>query len=146
MSCLQNIVPRRAWMVLVAAVAAFLSLPNYAWAAEGGSKTYWMVYPAWLLAFAASIAALVFAWRFFKSMMEADEGTEEMRDIAAAVRKGANAYLYQQYKVVFYFFLVICALLSIMAYMGAQSWFVPVAFLTGGFLYGQAGWCGMKKR
>ena len=61
MSCSQKIVPRRAWMVLVAAVVAFLSLPNHAWAAEGGSKTYWMVYPAWLLAFAASITALVFA-------------------------------------------------------------------------------------
>jgi len=144
MSCSQNIVPRRAWMVILVAVVAFLSLPNHAWAAEGGSKTYWMVYPAWLLAFAASIVALVFAWRFFKSMMEADEGNEEMRDIAAAVRKGANAYLYQQYKVVFYFFLVICALLSIMAYMGAQSWFVPVAFFTGGFFSGLAGWCGMK--
>lgn len=143
MSCSQSIVPRRAWMVVVAAVVAFFSSTNQAWAAEGGSGT-WLIYPAWLFAFAAAIAALVFAWRFFKSMMEADEGTEEMRDIAAAVRKGANAYLKQQYMVVAGFFVVICVLLSIMAYMGTQSAFVPVAFFTGGFFSGLAGWCGMK--
>jgi len=144
MSCSPSIVPRRAWIVVPAAVVALLSLPNCAWAAEGAATTYWMVYPAWLFAFAAAIAALIFAWRFFKSMMEADEGNEEMRDIAAAVRKGANAYLWQQYRVVALFFLVIGILLGIMAYMGAQSWFVPFAFLSGGFFSGFAGWCGMK--
>ncbi|MBQ5789426.1 MAG: sodium/proton-translocating pyrophosphatase, partial [Thermoguttaceae bacterium] len=63
----------------------------------------------WVLSLAGSIAALVFAVKFFKSMMKADEGNEEMIKIAAAVRKGANAYLKQQYKVVAIFFVVIWA-------------------------------------
>ena len=47
----------------------------------------------------ASLVALGMAWFFFKSMMKADEGTPRMREIALYVRKGAMAYLKQQYKV-----------------------------------------------
>jgi K(+)-stimulated pyrophosphate-energized sodium pump len=91
----------------------------------------------WLLAFVGSVAALVQAYRFFKSMMAADEGNERMVEIAGYVRQGANAYLRQQYKVVAAFFLVIVILLSIAAFgLKAQSGFVPFAFLTGGFFSG----------
>ena len=48
----------------------------------------------------ASLVALGMAWFFFKNMMKADEGTPRMREIALYVRKGAMAYLKQQYKVV----------------------------------------------
>jgi K(+)-stimulated pyrophosphate-energized sodium pump len=99
----------------------------------------------WLIAFAGSIAALVFAWRFFKMMMAADEGNPEMIEIAGHVRTGANAYIWQQYKIVALFFLVIVGLLSLAAfYFEVQSRFVPFAFLTGGFFSGLAGWFGMK--
>lgn len=47
----------------------------------------------------ASIIALAMAWYFFSNMMKADEGTPRMREIALHVRKGAMAYLKQQYKV-----------------------------------------------
>ena len=49
----------------------------------------------WLLALAGSVAALFYACKFFKAMMRADEGNDEMKSIAAAVREGANAYLKQ---------------------------------------------------
>ena len=99
----------------------------------------------WLIAFAGSLAALVFAWVFFRSMMKADEGTGEMREIAGHVREGANAYIWRQYTTVFWFFVVICALLAIMSFgLGAQSKWVPLAFLTGGFFSGLSGCLGMK--
>jgi len=108
-------------------------------------KGTFLFFMFWLLAFAGSLAALVFAWIFFRTMMKADEGTEEMREIAGHVRDGADAYIWQQYKVVIGFFVVIAVLLGIAAFgFGAQSWFVPFAFLTGGFFSGLAGWCGMK--
>ncbi len=144
MSCPRPRVLRRAWMVIPGALGAFLSMTSPAWAAEGGTGS-WKFVPAWLFCLGAAVAALVFAWRFFKSMMAADEGTKEMKEIAAAVRKGANAYLWQQYTVVGIFFAVICALLLFVAfYLEAQSGWVPFAFLTGGFFSGLAGWCGMK--
>ncbi|MHC4400361.1 MAG: sodium-translocating pyrophosphatase [Planctomycetota bacterium] len=108
-------------------------------------KQEFLFFVFWFLAFAASVAALLFAWRFFRTMMEADEGTPEMIDIAASVREGANAYLKRQYSVVALFFVVICVILIIMAYgLHAQSQWVPFAFLTGGFFSGLAGWMGMK--
>ena len=93
----------------------------------------------------ASIIALLFAWYFFKQMMKESEGTETMARIASYVRKGAASYLKQQYKVVTLIFLVLVALFSIMAYgFGLQNGWVPVAFLTGGFFSGLAGFFGMK--
>ena len=99
----------------------------------------------WLVALGCAIASLAFAVRFFKAMMKADEGTPEMIKIAAAVRKGANAYLKQQYRVVAVFFVVIWAFLMWLAWgPGVQNKIVPWAFLTGGFFSGLAGWFGMK--
>ena len=89
--------------------------------------------------------ALGFAWYFFRQMMSMDEGTDMMRKIAQHVRKGASAYLRQQYKVVIIVFLVITVIFSILAYgMGVQNTWVPFAFITGGFFSGLAGFFGMK--
>ncbi len=92
----------------------------------------------------ASLIALLFAAIFFCNMKKADEGTERMREIAGYVREGAMAYLKQQYKVVALFFVIIAVVFGVMAYFGLQNHIVPVAFLTGGFFSGLAGFIGMK--
>ncbi len=92
----------------------------------------------------SSVVALVFAWYFFKSMMKSSEGTDKMKEIAQYVRDGAMAYLSRQYKVVGIVFVVLFVILGILAYMGVQNPFVPVAFLTGGFFSGLCGFLGMK--
>jgi K(+)-stimulated pyrophosphate-energized sodium pump len=103
-----------------------------------------MVMGIWSFALVMAIVALIQAWLFFKTMMKTDEGTPRMIEIAGYVRDGANAYLKQQYRVVSAFFVVIVVLLILAAYANVQSWFVPFAFLTGGFFSGLAGWFGMK--
>ena len=93
----------------------------------------------------ASVVALGMAWYFFKTMMKYDEGTPRMREIAEYVRKGAMAYLWQQYKVVIMVFAVLVILFAFMAYgLNVQNPWVPFAFLTGGFFSGLAGFFGMK--
>ena len=93
----------------------------------------------------ASVVALAMAYFFFRQMMKADEGTPRMKEIALYVRKGAMAYLKQQYKVVCIVFVVLCALFAFMAYgLNVQNPWVPFAFLTGGFFSGLAGFFGMK--
>ncbi|MBQ8066595.1 MAG: sodium-translocating pyrophosphatase [Prevotella sp.] len=93
----------------------------------------------------ASVVALGMAWFFFCQMLKEDEGTPRMREIALYVRKGAMAYLKQQYKVVGIVFAVLCALFAFMAYvLHVQNPWVPFAFLTGGFFSGLAGFFGMK--
>jgi len=142
----------RAWLVPMAVLGVIVGSTSQAWAQQGATGGAaedggggWMFAFFWLLAFAGAIAALVYAWRFFKEMMAADEGNDEMIEIAEHVRTGANAYLWQQYKIVALFFVVICGLLAFAAfYLEAQSRWVPFAFLTGGFFSGLAGWFGMK--
>lgn len=104
-----------------------------------------MITPIFGIIPVASILALVFAWFFFRQMMKESEGTELMAKIARHVRKGAMSYLKQQYKVVASVFLTLVVLFSIMAYgFGVQNEWVPIAFLTGGFFSGLAGFLGMK--
>ena len=98
----------------------------------------------WLVP-AASLIALGFAFYFYKKMLKEDEGTPTMREIAAHVRKGAMAYLKQQYKVVTIVFIILAIFFAILAYgFGVQNRWVPFAFLTGGFFSGLAGFIGMK--
>ena len=93
----------------------------------------------------ASVVALSMAWFFFRQMMGEDEGTPRMREIAGHVRRGAMAYLKQQYKVVAIVFVVLAVIFAFMAYvLHVQNPWVPVAFLTGGFFSGLAGFFGMK--
>lgn len=70
----------------------------------------------WLIPI-ASVVALGMAWFFFRSMMKEDEGTDRMKEIAEHVRKGAMAYLKQQYKVVTMVFVVLAIVFSFMAYV-----------------------------
>ena len=93
---------------------------------------------------AAAVAALLFAWIFFRQMMKESEGTVTMKEIALYVRKGAMAYLKQQYKVVTIVFVILALVFAVLAVFGIQNPWVPFAFLTGGFFSGLAGFVGMK--
>lgn len=92
----------------------------------------------------ASIVALGFAYYFFRQMMKESEGTDTMKKIALHVRKGAMAYLKQQYKVVAIVFVVLALIFAVMAFFDLQNNWVPFAFITGGFFSGLAGFFGMK--
>ena len=99
----------------------------------------------WLVGVAGSVLALWQAWQFFHWMEAQPAGTPKMIEIAEDVRKGAYAYLRQQYKVVGWAFLAISVFLLWLALgLGVQSLWVPFAFLSGGFFSGLAGWFGMK--
>lgn len=97
----------------------------------------------WLVPVAA-VVALGFAWYFFRAMMRESEGTPRMQEIASHVRKGAMAYLKQQYRVVAIVFVILVLFFAFLAYgLGVQNPWVPFAFLTGGFFSGLAGFIGM---
>ena len=91
-----------------------------------------------------SVLALVFAVLMGKRALSADEGTDQMRKIASFIRDGANAYLRRQYSVVIAFFGIMFVILCVMAAFGYLTWFVPFAFVTGGFFSGFSGFIGMK--
>ena len=90
----------------------------------------------------SGIVALVFA--FFKSVWinKQDPGTDRMKEIGAAVREGAMAFLKREYTVLAVFAVLIAIVLTVMN-EGALR-LVSVSFLTGAVCSATAGWFGMR--
>ena len=97
-----------------------------------------------LATFVGSIIALLFVVITAKKVLRFSEGTPLMQKISQSIRQGANAYLKRQYSVVGVFFACMVVVLCVMAACGLLTWFVPFAFLTGGFFSGLSGFIGMK--
>ncbi len=97
-----------------------------------------------LATFVGSVIALLFALFTGKRVLRFEEGTPLMSKISRSIREGANAYLRRQYTVVGIFFACMIVVLVIMAACGLLTWFVPFAFLTGGFFSGLSGFVGMR--
>ncbi len=99
------------------------------------------------IGFLGAIVAGLFAWVQAKKVLSYSEGNERMQKIASNIRAGANAYLKQQYTTVFKVFLVVFAVLLVMAFASGGrmlSKFTPFAFVTGGIFSMLAGFIGMK--
>ena len=97
-----------------------------------------------LATFVGSVIALLFALFTGKRVLRFEVGTPLMSKISRSIREGANAYLRRQYTVVGIFFACMILVLCIMAACKLLTWFVPFAFLTGGFLSGLSGFVGMR--
>ena len=97
-----------------------------------------------ILTFAAALLALIFAFVMSRKVLKFSEGTDLMKKISLAIRKGANAYLKRQYKIVVIFFGIMFAVLSVMAIFKLLTPYVPFAFVTGGFFSALSGFIGMK--
>ena len=97
-----------------------------------------------LATFVGSIIALLFALITGKRVLSYEEGTPLMSKISRSIREGANAYLRRQYTVVGIFFACMVVVLCVMAGCKLLTWFVPFAFLTGGFFSGLSGFVGMR--
>ena len=97
-----------------------------------------------ILVLVCAVVALLFSvWQFY-AVKKKPEGTETMIAIGKKIRSGAMAYLKRQYKTVGIFFGVMFVILCGMAAAGLLTWFVPFAFLSGGFFSGLSGFVGMK--
>jgi K(+)-stimulated pyrophosphate-energized sodium pump len=97
----------------------------------------------WWLVPLSSLVALGTALYFYKSVMSKEEGTQQMIDIAQAVKEGAMAYLFRQYRVIALVFGVIFILFLIMAYFDLVSLVTPFAFVFGGLFSAISGYIGM---
>ena len=96
------------------------------------------------LTFAGALLALFFAFLTAKKVLKFSEGNSLMKKISSSIKKGADAYLKRQYKIVLVFFGVMFVVLSVMAVFGLLTPYVPFAFITGGFFSALSGFIGMK--
>jgi K(+)-stimulated pyrophosphate-energized sodium pump len=124
--------------VLVFTSAARAEAYRETFCAAGSIPAVWWIAPA------ASVMALIAAMYFYKRVMAEDEGNETMVEIAGHVREGAYAYLFRQYKVVSFVFVLLFIIFTLLAYLGVQNPFVPIAFITAGAFSAFSGFLGMK--
>ena len=97
-----------------------------------------------ILTFTGSLFALLFAFIMSRKVLKFSEGTDLMKKISASIRKGADAYLKRQYKIVIIFFGIMFLVLLVMAIFKLLTPYVPFAFVTGGFFSALSGFIGMK--
>ncbi|MGW1225049.1 sodium-translocating pyrophosphatase [Streptomyces sp. NPDC002530] len=92
-----------------------------------------------------ALAALVVACLLVRQVLAAGEGTERMKEIAAAVQEGANAYLARQLRTVGVFAVVVFFLLLLLP---ADNWSQRVGrsafFLVGALFSAATGYIGMR--
>ena len=97
-----------------------------------------------LLTLCGSVIALLFAFTRARKVLKFSQGTDQMKKISASIHQGAMAYLRRQYRILIIFFAGMFLILLIMAALGFLTWYVPFAFVTGGFLSGLSGFVGMQ--
>ncbi|MFH8713712.1 sodium-translocating pyrophosphatase [Streptomyces zaomyceticus] len=94
---------------------------------------------------AIALLALVVARLLVRQVLAAGEGTERMREIAAAVQEGANAYLARQLRTVAVFAVVVFFLLLLLP---ADNWSQRAGrslfFLVGALFSAATGYIGMR--
>ena len=91
-----------------------------------------------------ALVALCFAFLQFKKVMAFGEGNDRMKKLAKSIRDGAGAYLKRQFRVVAIFYVIIIAVLGVLAGMGHVSPFIPFAFLSGGVFSQLSAFIGMR--
>jgi K(+)-stimulated pyrophosphate-energized sodium pump len=95
-----------------------------------------------------ALAGLGYALMLVGQVKNAPQGTPRMQEIARAVREGANAYLYRQFRVVGVLIVVITVVLYLAANAsGAPSaiaWGRAIAFLIGSSFSATVGFVGMR--
>ncbi|TVQ23343.1 MAG: sodium-translocating pyrophosphatase [Spirochaetaceae bacterium] len=87
----------------------------------------------------AVVGALSFAAVNFYGVKKLDTGTDLMREIAAAIQDGADAFITHEYKIILGISVIIAVVLGVVV-----SWYTGVAFILGAVMSGSAGWVGMK--
>lgn len=92
-----------------------------------------------------AVAALVVARLLVRQVLAAGEGTERMKEIAAAVQEGANAYLARQLRTVGVFAVIVFFLLLLLP---ADNWSQRAGrslfFLVGALFSAATGYIGMR--
>jgi K(+)-stimulated pyrophosphate-energized sodium pump len=93
------------------------------------------------LAVAAAIAGLLLAAYFAKVVNAADPGNEVMREIAAAIRDGAMAFLRREYRAIAIFVAVLAVVIFFVLPFGRWG---ALAYVLGATFSGIAGFVGMR--
>ncbi|MCL1891342.1 MAG: sodium-translocating pyrophosphatase [Coriobacteriia bacterium] len=94
-------------------------------------------YLAWLAPICSIVGIAVAAYLAYW-VLKQDSGNERMQKLSGLIQKGAQAFLFAEYRALIIFALVVTVVLGL-----AIGWLTAAAFLTGGILSVIAGYFGM---
>lgn len=99
-----------------------------------------------ILVIVAALLALGYAAFNFIGVKNLDEGTDRMKEISAAIRVGANAFITYEYKIIAVVVVIIAIAFAAIftVQYGEFSWEPSVCFMIGVIMSASAGWVGMK--
>ena len=98
-----------------------------------------------MLAIVAGAVALIFAVFLAMRVLSADEGTDRMKEIGAAIQEGANAFLKREYTVLAGFVVIVFVVLLVLGIVrDEQEEMTAVAYLVGAVSSAVAGFIGMR--
>jgi K(+)-stimulated pyrophosphate-energized sodium pump len=127
-------------MIVMSPVLATLVTPSASGFSGSDSIYLW-------IALGAGVLALVAAALFARGVLAADQGTDEMKVIAAAIREGAEAFMGRQYRTIAIMAVVLAAVLFVGYRMygptAPLAVKVVVSFLVGAACSGLSGYTGM---
>ena len=97
------------------------------------------------IAVIASVVGLIFALYQRNFVLAQDEGSARMQQIAAAIQRGAQAFLSREYRAVAILVIIVAVALVILSSMpgSGMSIYTAVAFVLGALASGLAGYIGM---
>lgn len=99
--------------------------------------------------FGISIFSLVFAWYLARYVLRQDTGTDKMREISAAIREGANAFMKRQYGTIGILSVAVTIIIFAVYSMFPNklypdyAWKTALSFIIGAVCSGVAGFVGM---
>ena len=84
---------------------------------------------------------LVLAGFMARYVLKQDQGSEKIREISAAIKEGALAFLGREYRILAIFVVVVGIILGVIPVLG---WWVTLSFVFGAVCSGLAGFIGMN--
>jgi len=120
----------------------------------GGQEWFWLIFSA-----GTALLALLVGFSLMRGVLDADQGTSKMREIAAAIQEGAMAYLKRQFRTIAFILIPLVVIVFLTstaidkpltdgggeALSFAQSGlFRTLAFVAGCILSGLTGFIGMS--
>jgi len=93
----------------------------------------------WILAPISAIASIIAGGILYNYVSKQDSGTEKMKEIAAAIKEGADAFLKREYTVLAYFVAVVAVALAIFI-----NPIMAPTYIFGSVCSGLAGFFGMQ--
>lgn len=86
------------------------------------------------------VIALAFAAMLTAKVNKQEAGTDRMKEIAAAISEGAQAFLTAEYKILLIFVVVLFILIGV----GIGNWITAICFVVGALFSTLAGYFGMS--